>query len=78
MRNWCVGLVGMVLALTLAAQQAAAITMVNGLGGSAGYGENQLADNDDGSTGFLGLSSVFSGGLNFFLSPNKCGESIPE
>jgi hypothetical protein len=43
-----------------------AIYMVDGLGGSSGYGENQLADNDDNSTGFLDLSSVMSDGMDFF------------
>jgi hypothetical protein len=43
-----------------------AIDMVGGLGGAVGYGEGQLADNDDGSTGFLDLSSVMTGGMDFF------------
>ncbi|MBM4137487.1 MAG: PEP-CTERM sorting domain-containing protein [Nitrospira sp.] len=43
-----------------------AAPLVNGLGGSAGFGENSLAPNDDGSTGFINLSSVFSSGLGFF------------
>ena len=45
--------------------EAFAITMVNGLGGPEGYGENQFADNDDGSI-TIDVSSVFTGGLNFF------------
>jgi len=40
--------------------------LVNGLGGTAGFGENFLAANDDGSTGAIDISTVFSGGLNFF------------
>lgn len=47
-------------------QTAFAIPMISGLGGAEGYGEHRLGANDDGSTGFLDLSSVFSGGLNFF------------
>ena len=43
-----------------------AATLINGLGGPEGYGENQLADNDDGYTGLLDVSGVFSGGLNFY------------
>lgn len=49
-------------------QTASAIPLVNGLGGSAGFGENSLPANDDGSTGFIDISSVFAGGLNFFGS----------
>lgn len=45
-----------------------AMPLMNGLGGSAGYGENQLARNDDGSSGFVDISSVFASGLNFFGS----------
>lgn len=41
--------------------------LVNGLGGSAGFGEGQLTRNDDGSTGVINITSVFGpGGLNFF------------
>lgn len=43
-----------------------ATPLINGLGGSAGFGENSLAANDDGSTGSIDISSVFSNGLNFF------------
>jgi hypothetical protein len=39
--------------------------ITNGLGGSAGFGENSLAANDDGNT-FVDLSTIFSSGLNFF------------
>jgi VCBS repeat-containing protein len=41
-------------------------SLVNGLGGTAGFGENLLARNDDGSTGSINIASVFTGGLNFF------------
>jgi Nidogen-like/CARDB/Cadherin domain len=41
-------------------------TLIKGLGGSAGFGENILNRNDDGSTGFIDLTSVFESGLNFF------------
>lgn len=40
--------------------------LVNGLGGSAGFGENSLARNDDGSSSAIDIRSVFSSGLNFF------------
>jgi VCBS repeat-containing protein len=40
--------------------------LVNGLGGTDGFGENVVYRNDDGSTGFIDLSSVFDGGLDFF------------
>ncbi|MBU0986575.1 MAG: PEP-CTERM sorting domain-containing protein [Proteobacteria bacterium] len=52
--------------LCMTVQSAFAIPMVTGLGGAEGYGEGQLADNDDGYTGFINLSSVFSGGMDFF------------
>ncbi len=40
-------------------------SLVNGLGGSAGFGENSLTRNDDSYTR-IDLTSVFSAGLNFF------------
>src|SRR5262245_10845162 len=40
-------------------------TLINNLGGPAGYGENTVARNDDGSSQF-DVSQVFPGGLNFF------------
>ncbi|MFM7441196.1 MAG: nidogen-like domain-containing protein [Snowella sp.] len=40
--------------------------LINGLGGTAGFGENFLSRNDDGSTGFIDIRSVFENGLNFF------------
>ncbi|NTU41739.1 MAG: VPLPA-CTERM sorting domain-containing protein [Nitrospirales bacterium] len=55
-----------VLTLMAFAQASMAAPLVNGLGGPAGFGENSLAANDDGSTGFLDLSALFPGGLNFF------------
>lgn len=41
-------------------------SLVNGLGGAAGFGENILGRNDDDSTGAIDISAVFTGGLNFF------------
>jgi Ca2+-binding RTX toxin-like protein len=42
-------------------------SLVNGLGGTAGFGENFLARNDDGSTPFIDLRTLFgSQGINFF------------
>ncbi len=40
--------------------------LVNGLGGSAGFGEHVLAANDDGSSSYIDLTSIFPNGLNFF------------
>ncbi len=52
--------------LALGSASASASLITNGLGGTAGFGEGTLSANDDDSTAFLDLSSVFSGGLNFF------------
>lgn len=41
-------------------------SLVNGLGGAQGFGENIVAVGDDNSTGAIDISSVFTGGLNFF------------
>lgn len=43
-----------------------ATTLVNGLGGAAGFGENAVARTDDGSSTFIDLTTVLPGGLNFF------------
>jgi len=40
--------------------------LINGLGGTAGFGENILDRNDDSSTGFIDVTSIFETGLNFF------------
>jgi hypothetical protein len=40
--------------------------LINGLGGVAGFGENSLSRNDDDSTGFIDITSVFENGINFF------------
>ena len=40
--------------------------LINELGGSVGFGENILDRNDDSSTGFIDVTSVFESGLNFF------------
>jgi hypothetical protein len=41
-------------------------SLVNGLGGAAGFGEFSIAPNDDGSSASINISSVFADGLNFF------------
>ena len=42
-------------------------TLVNGLGGIEGFGEQTLARNDDGSSAAIDITGVFgAGGLNFF------------
>lgn len=40
--------------------------LVNGLGGSAGFGEGTLARNDDYYTSAIDLTTIFPNGLNFF------------
>lgn len=40
--------------------------LIDGLGGTAGFGENVLPANDDGSTEEIDISSIFEDGLNFF------------
>jgi Ca2+-binding RTX toxin-like protein len=40
--------------------------LINNLGGSAGFGEQFLDRNDDGSTSLVDITSIFEGGLNFF------------
>ena len=41
-------------------------TLITGLGGLAGVGENSLAPNDDGSTTLIGLATEFPAGLRFY------------
>jgi hypothetical protein len=42
-------------------------SLVNNLGGTAGFGEFSLPGNDDGSTGFIDLTPIFgTQGINFF------------
>ena len=42
-------------------------SLINGLGGAAGFGENQLTRNDDSYTSNINISNVFGAdGLNFF------------
>jgi hypothetical protein len=40
--------------------------LINGLGGAAGFGENALPRNDDSSSSFIDVRSIFENGLNFF------------
>ncbi len=42
------------------------INLISGLGGSAGFGEQLLARNDDSSTGFIDITSIFEDNINFF------------
>jgi Ca2+-binding RTX toxin-like protein len=44
------------------------ISLLSGLGGTAGFGEGELARNDDGSTALIDFTSIFADGLNFFGS----------
>jgi hypothetical protein len=41
-------------------------SLINGLGGQAGFGEGILGRNDDSSTGPINLDSLFPTGLNYF------------
>jgi MYXO-CTERM domain-containing protein len=41
-------------------------TLINGLGGTAGYGTNCIGMNDDGSSNAINISAYFPGGLRFF------------
>ncbi len=42
-------------------------SLVNNLGGTAGFGESSLARNDDGSTAFIDMRPIFGAqGINFF------------
>src|SRR3954447_7157612 len=40
--------------------------LLDGLGGTTGFGNLALGPNDDGSTSLIHVSSVFPSGLNFF------------
>ncbi|WP_145675644.1 nidogen-like domain-containing protein, partial [Azospirillum brasilense] len=40
--------------------------LISGLGGSAGFGENELDRSNDGSSGFVDVRSVFADGINVF------------
>ena len=44
----------------------ASTNLIDGLGGSAGFGENSLARNDDESTDFVDITPIFEDGFNFF------------
>ncbi len=57
------------VAMTLGAVgNAGAATLLNGLGGPAGYGPNNLPGNDDGSTGVIDISAAFPEGLHFYAA----------
>ncbi|WDE08449.1 PEP-CTERM sorting domain-containing protein [Thalassomonas viridans] len=53
-------------ALVFASSSVLATPIVSGLGGSAGFGENVLAANDDESSSFIDITPALSGGLDFF------------
>ncbi|THD83600.1 hypothetical protein E7811_09990 [Aliigemmobacter aestuarii] len=42
------------------------VSLINGLGGTVGFGENELYRNDDGYSTAIDITSVFQNGLNFF------------
>ncbi|MBC7163283.1 MAG: retention module-containing protein, partial [Immundisolibacter sp.] len=42
-------------------------SLINGLGGAAGFGDAAMSRNDDGSSAFIDVTSIFGpGGMNFF------------
>jgi len=47
-------------------QEAQGVSLISGLGGAAGFGEQLLSANDDGSTEELDIRSIFEDGINFF------------
>lgn len=51
--------------LSFTSSNADAGLLINDLGGDAGFGENTLSANDDGSV-YVDFSSIFTTGLNFF------------
>ena len=57
------------LALGLAPLTARAAPLISVGVGPAGFGVNNLAPNDDGSTGVIDLTVAFPGGLRFFGGP---------
>ena len=40
--------------------------LISGLGGAAGFGENELDRSNDGSSGFVDVRSIFADGINVF------------
>ncbi|MCC0177370.1 hypothetical protein I4641_10320 [Waterburya agarophytonicola K14] len=40
--------------------------LINGLGGESGFGEDFIERNDDGSSSFINITSIFEDGINFF------------
>lgn len=41
-------------------------TLINGLGGEKGFGENSVDRNDDGYSNAIDITSIFSSGINLF------------
>lgn len=54
------------LALALPGVASAQGELMNGLGGEAGFGENHLDYNDDGSTAEIDITGAFPNGLEYF------------
>ena len=52
-----------------AASTARAVPLLDVFGGPVGYGPNNLAANDDGSSAAIDLTSAFPGGVSFFGGP---------
>ena len=57
---------GLFALLLLTARPAGAIPLLNGFGGPAGYGTNELPTNDDGFSPSIDMTPAFPMGLNFF------------
>ena len=64
-----VALVVFALGLVLAPITARAAPLISVGVGPAGFGTNNLAPNDDGSSGIIDLTAAFPGGLRFFGGP---------
>ncbi|MBJ95542.1 MAG: hypothetical protein CMP23_13855 [Rickettsiales bacterium] len=62
-------LLGCILALSLSASSAQAqAQLISGLGGTQGFGEDELYVNDDGSSTGINVLGLFPNGLNYFGS----------
>lgn len=60
------GLIVTVGLISSAAPSRAAVPLINGFGGTAGYGTECLPPNDDGSSSVIDITPAFPNGLHFF------------
>jgi len=56
----------LVAILLMASSWAPGLDLINGMGGTAGFGENTLVRQDDAPSVQVDITSVFPGGLNYF------------